>query len=281
MMKNVNPSDDKTFNYEKHVWGTTINRNGYDFPRLKFDYLVQSISSLHQNVLEIGCGAGKFLFSLAELFPEKEYTGVDISGTAIEKASKINRSSKISFIEGNAEDLHFEEQAFDVIIILDVLEHLIDPQKLIDDCYRFLKPGGVIHTFIPCEAHSVYWLAEKIFGFHTKERTVGHIQRFTRDKAEGLFNSSFIITNRKYSIDLLGSIMDYVLFSALLNKKFSSIFWGGNKYYNDTKAKSFKSKILNSLLATGSFIAYMESVLLQNSHLGATGIHLTLQKKSN
>lgn len=280
-MKNVNPSSDQTFNYEKHVWGTSINRNGYDFPRLKFDYLVQTISSSHKNVLEIGCGAGKFLFSLAELFPEKEYTGVDISSAAIEKASKINRSNKINFIEGNAEDLHFEENAFDFIIILDVLEHLNDPQKLIDDCYGFLKPGGVIHAFIPCEAHSVYWLGEKVFGFHTKERTVGHIQRFTRRKAEHLFNRSFIVTKRKYSFHLLGSSMDYLLFSTLLNKKFSSIFWGGNKYYNDRKAKSIKAKILNSLLATGSFIAYMESVLLQNTHLGATGIHLTLQKKSN
>lgn len=280
-MKNVNLSDDKAFNYEKHVWGTTVNRNGYDFPRLKFDYLVQSISSSHKNVLEIGCGAGKFLFSLAELFPEKEYTGVDISSAAIEKARKINRSNKINFIEGNAENLHFNENAFDVIIILDVLEHLNDPQKLIDDCYGFLKPRGLMHVFIPCEAHSVYWLGEKVFGFHTKERTVGHIQRFTRRTAENLFNRSFIITKRKYSFHLLGSSMDYLLFSALLNKKFSSIFWGGNMYYNDIKAKSIKAKILNSLLATGSFIAYTESVLLQNTHLGATGIHLTLQKKAN
>ena len=109
------------------------------------------------------------------------------------------------------------------MIILDVLEHLNDPQKLIDDCYGFLKPGGVIHAFIPCEAHSVYWLGEKVFGFHTKERTVGHIQRFTRRTAENLFNRSFIIMKRKYSFHLLGSSLDYLLFSALLNKKFSSI----------------------------------------------------------
>ncbi|RXK59304.1 class I SAM-dependent methyltransferase [Lacibacter luteus] len=280
-MKSVNLSSQQAFNYEKHVWGHAIDQNGYDFPRLKFDHLYHALSfSSPVKILEVGCGAGKFLFSLAELFPHSEFIGVDISEPAIKKAQAVNVNKKINFIVGDAEKLHFEENVFDAIIMLDVLEHLENPQKMIDDCYRFLKPGGVIHTFIPCEAHSVYWLGEKIFGFHTKEKTVGHIQRFSRKSAEALFSGRFVTIQKKFSFHLMGSIMDYILFSALLNKKISSIFWTGNKYYNSSSgSKSIKAKLLNSLLVAGSFIAYFESFLMQNSCFCATGVHLTLQKK--
>jgi 2-polyprenyl-3-methyl-5-hydroxy-6-metoxy-1,4-benzoquinol methylase len=269
------------YNYESDKWSGLINRKGLDFPRLKLDVMVKAIKSFNvQNILEAGCGGGKFVFSLSEDFPNARITGVDISKEAIEVAQKKNSNQNLHFLCANAEAMNFPEESFDVILLLDVLEHLEKPEKTVMDCYRFLKPNGIIHAFIPCEAHSVYWLGERILGFHSKEKTAGHIQRFKKTDALNLFGTHMHIVQKRYSFHLLGSIMDYLLFTTLLNKKSSNVFWSENKYYNTGKKKSFAGTIMNLLLSFGSAIAYCESLLLQNVSFTATGIHITAQKVS-
>lgn len=274
----MNSINNTTYNYEEHTWGHKIDLRGLDFPRLKFDYLLQALlSKKPEKVLEVGCGAGKFIFALADHLPDTEFTGIDISHQAISKAQSLNRNSRIKFSVADATKMNFNTDSFDAIIILDVLEHVHNPCKVVHDCNRFLKAGGVLHTFIPCEAHSVYWLSEKLTGFHTKERTAGHIQRFTRSDAVSLFNDRFTLLQTKYSFHLLGSILDYLLFTALLNEKLNRIFWSDNKYYAGRKEKKMVSGILNGLLTIGSLIGYFESKVLQNTKFFATGVHLTFR----
>ncbi len=277
----MNVGPDTIFSYETHTWGNCINRRGYDFPRLKFDILLDALKqSEPKRFLEVGCGAGKFLFSLADEFPAAHFTGIDISNSAILKACQNNKRQNIQFLKADAQQMNFEEGYFDAIIVLDVLEHVNNPEKVIQDCYRFLKPGGVLHTFIPCEAQSIYWISEKIIGFHTKERSVGHIQRFTRKQAKALIETKMSILDIKYSFHLFGSIMDYILFSALLNRSFSKRFWSVNKFYGQREKKSIFSGFLNTALTLGSYLAYFESLLLERVAFTATGIHLTAIKKS-
>ena len=89
-MEQLNNIDKAEYDYEEHTWGHRIDLNGLDFPRLKFDHLLHAISTqIPTKVLEVGCGAGKFIFALAERFPETYFTGVDISTPAISK-SKAN-----------------------------------------------------------------------------------------------------------------------------------------------------------------------------------------------
>jgi ubiquinone/menaquinone biosynthesis C-methylase UbiE len=268
------------FSYETHTWGHSINRKSYDFPRLKFDILLKILKPHEpKKILEVGCGAGKFIFSLAEEFPATSFTGIDISNSAISKANQKNNRSNVHFLIGDAQKMNFDSDSFDAVILLDVLEHVKDPEKVIHDCCRFLKPGGIIHAFIPCEAHSIYWLGEKIFGFHTKEKVVGHVQRFTRRKANALIETKMTIIDIRYSFHLIGSIMDYALFSALLNKSFSERFWSVNKFYGQRKKKSIFSGLLNAALTLGSYLAYFESLLLRRFAFTATGVHITAIKK--
>lgn len=277
-MKQVNNINKADYNYEEHTWGHKIDVNGLDFPRLKFDYLFDVLySQKPEKVLEVGCGAGKFIFALADRFPETHFTGIDISTQAISKAKAFNQSDKIEFLIADAGEMNLMPDSFDAIIMLDVLEHVPNPQKVIQDCSSFLKRGGLLHTFIPCEAHSIYWLSEKLIGFHTKERTAGHVQRFTRKEAVSLFNGKLTHLETKYSFHLLGSCLDYLLFTALLNKRLKKIFWKENKYYTAGSTK-MRSRILNGLLTFGSSIGYAESKILQDQKFLATGIHLTFRK---
>ena len=53
-------------------------------------------------------------------------------------------SSRYELHQANAENLPFEDNSFDAIYICWVLEHVTNPQKIIDQCYRVLRKGGII-----------------------------------------------------------------------------------------------------------------------------------------
>jgi SAM-dependent methyltransferase len=91
-------------------------------------------------LLDIGCGTGW----LAEHFPN--YTGIDGSNDAVEIATGLGRN----VILGNVEDpLPFSDEAFDAVVMKDLLEHLAEPVGLVREARRVLRPGGLIFASSP------------------------------------------------------------------------------------------------------------------------------------
>jgi SAM-dependent methyltransferase len=50
---------------------------------------------------------------------------------------------------GNAHNLPFKENSFDNIIMTSLLEHVQEPQKVVDEAYRIIKPNGLIVVYVP------------------------------------------------------------------------------------------------------------------------------------
>ncbi len=99
------------------------------------------------HVLDIGCGAGFLSNDLARA--GHMVTGIDISVSSLETAKKYDTTKSVTYLEANAYHLPFEEESFDVICALDVIEHVDDYTKLIQEGSRVLKKGGLFffHTF--------------------------------------------------------------------------------------------------------------------------------------
>ncbi len=93
-----------------------------------------------QKILEIGCGPGALAESLKRWYPKSQIFGVDRDSNFIDFASRKNPS--ISFSEGDAAHLAFEEESFDVTVSNTVAEH-IAPAEFYGEQYRVLKKGGV------------------------------------------------------------------------------------------------------------------------------------------
>ena len=91
-------------------------------------------------VLEIGCGPGALAESLRRWFPNAEITAIDRDSRFISFA-KAN-IPRVVFREGDATDLPFEDQSFDVTISNTVQEH-IEPTVFWREQLRVLKPGGI------------------------------------------------------------------------------------------------------------------------------------------
>lgn len=96
-----------------------------------------------QKLLDIGCGRGEFLRGFMRC-GTKGY-GVDRSRAAA--ALCPDAELRTSDLENEA--LPFEDDFFDVVFSKSVIEHFYYPEKLMQEIYRVLKPGGLVITMCP------------------------------------------------------------------------------------------------------------------------------------
>lgn len=98
-------------------------------------------------VLDIGCAKG---FFLAECQKNNfEVYGVDISSYIVNHAKKFLKTNKIYKIDLTSEKLAFKNNYFDIVTMLDSLEHIENPQNALREAYRILKKGGLLHIRLP------------------------------------------------------------------------------------------------------------------------------------
>jgi ubiquinone/menaquinone biosynthesis C-methylase UbiE len=270
--------------YKWKSWGASAIKEAKDLPTLKLNYLLRALAHKDRGsatVLEIGCGSGKMLASMKKHYPGLHLAGIDMSEEQIRLAR--DKTPDVEFICGDGERLPFKDDSFDFTVFCDYLEHVEHPIQAMAEIYRVLKPGGIFHGYIPAENEGVYRLSKKVFGRHFKEKTGGHIQQFSLDKIDDMIvRAGFVITEKKYSYHLLGSIMDYTLFAMLLNRRLAELFWAKNKYYRDPETHpSLSSRILNFTMGFGNLIAYEESAFLQNTKFSATAVHITARKNKS
>ena len=102
------------------------------------------VNSNRKNILEIGCGDAGRLNYLKTKFYNNSYFGLDPSAFAIKFGKKIN--SKLKLKIGEASELKFEDNKFDIVIFGFCL-YLCDDDdlfKISSECYRVLRENGII-----------------------------------------------------------------------------------------------------------------------------------------
>lgn len=94
-------------------------------------------------VLDIGCGTGRLLHRLAIKFPTLEGTGLDLSTEMISQAQQTNQhTDSITYRQGNAEYLPFGDEQFDAVFNTISFLHYPNPQKVLSEISRVLRPNG-------------------------------------------------------------------------------------------------------------------------------------------
>lgn len=105
-------------------------------------------------LLEVGCGNGKVLKSMAEVGWRVE--GVDFDPIAVEKAKRDGL--QVHF--GTLEAQEYPKSHFDAITMSHLIEHVHHPLRLLGECHRILKPGGRLVIVTP---NNESW-GHRIFG---------------------------------------------------------------------------------------------------------------------
>lgn len=92
------------------------------------------------SLLDIGCGPGEFTNEIGKAIGAGKLYGIDKHDSAIKKARK--RGIIVKKLDLDKAGLPFRKKSFDVIVCNQVIEHLLDPDKLVKEIYRTLKDDG-------------------------------------------------------------------------------------------------------------------------------------------
>lgn len=153
-------------------------------------------------LLDIGCGDGTLGYFAKEKY--KEVYGVDIVEGALEIARK--RGLTTIRVNLNEEKLPFDEQFFDTVTCLDVIEHIFDPRNLIKEISRVLKTEGIAIISSPNTRHLSRVLSLLVKGRFPKTSgdeegyDGGHIHYFTYKDLEALLEQNGFEVLGKYGV---------------------------------------------------------------------------------
>lgn len=179
--------EDKYLILEKNWWWFEGRR----------DLILQLIKDIpYEKVLEIGCGSGELSKYL------KNYTGIDISP----------KSSK--FIIGDAQKLPIKNDKFDLILLLDLLEHTND-KLVMEEVYRVLKPEGCVIITVP--GFMFLWSQHDIDNHHIKRYRRGELplNKFYKIKFTYwnclLFPMMALAKKKKSQLTVLPKVVNYIL----------------------------------------------------------------------
>jgi ubiquinone/menaquinone biosynthesis C-methylase UbiE len=120
-----------------HTWRTALNSASYLLPYLKPD----------MKVLDIGCGPGTITVDLAGYVPQGTITGLERAGGVLTQARALAQErgvTNIEFVEGDANNLQYEDGSFDVVLCHQVLQHVGDPVGIMREMKRVAKSGGIV-----------------------------------------------------------------------------------------------------------------------------------------
>lgn len=145
--------------------------------------IIEKSATKNPRILDVGCGTGGNL-EMLQKFGAAE--GVDVSDDALE----FCQSKGLTVHKGLAEEMPFEDELFDIVTALDVVEHLDDDIAGLKEMNRVLKTGGRTLIFVP----AFMWL------WGVQDDVSNHRIRYTkRQIVERLEKSGFEIERATYA----------------------------------------------------------------------------------
>ncbi|MBX7167447.1 MAG: class I SAM-dependent methyltransferase [Pirellulales bacterium] len=137
-----------------------------------FDHLVSVFrfpTDRRPTLLDVGCATGAFLLTARQRF---DVEGVELGADTAEVA----RKQGLQVTTGRLQDVSGEGR-FDVITMLQLIEHITDPAELLTEARRLLRPGGIVYLDTP----NVDSASFRLFGnLHTHVSSFGHVSLFTK-----------------------------------------------------------------------------------------------------
>ncbi len=144
-----------------------------------------------RKILDAGCGVGRYIYNLSKKNPEDQFWGIDIGSNNIAEASQ--NFPQINFQIMSVEKLTFPDNFFDMIISRDVLEHVDNPDKALDEMIRVLANEGKLIIKIPGEK-SENWLLKIRPGYFAE---IHHLRIFSGTQLEDMVTTRGLVLTKK------------------------------------------------------------------------------------
>ena len=192
--------DNKKFYEEK--WKEEIDRViGQDYDQYKNKYIgtpkitliekwFQYLPEKPVTICEVGCGSGRVLSYFKEKFNIEQAIGFDISDRSISFAKKHHPDCNFEVLDIDQQQIPFEDDAIDVVILCDIIEHVFDYKTLFAEAMRV---GKNVLVKIPLERNLMTMIATllKKPTVFSKRHPHGHIHAFSRKAFLAFLHSEF------------------------------------------------------------------------------------------
>ncbi len=146
--KNIDTAEIAKFEALASRWWDTSSefKPLHEINPLRLNYIDRRVSLENKDVIDVGCGGGILSESMAKI--GAKVTGIDMGKAPLNvaKLHALESGVDVNYLQSTAEDIAIQyPQKFDVVTCLEMLEHVPDPQSVIESCYKLVKPGG--HVF--------------------------------------------------------------------------------------------------------------------------------------
>jgi 2-polyprenyl-3-methyl-5-hydroxy-6-metoxy-1,4-benzoquinol methylase len=203
-------------------------------------------------VLEVGCGVGWF----GKKLTSAQYTGLEYSHTAAEKARASGLDVRTESIEGHAQAC---PAAYQVVCSFQVLEHVSGPGAFIASCIECIEPGGLLIFAVPSEDSYLKFVQNGFLNLPPHHLT--HWPDKTLEAIAGIFPVSLVAIEHEVVADC--HLQAYV--STMISRRLNAIL-GRPKTVID---HSITAKLLNKFASvTGGWMSKMfdDAVFLPRGH---------------
>lgn len=134
--------------YDDDRWGIISGKRVLLQREKKCLEIISRLKPKPASMLDVGCGDGFFLKHAEQILGrECDLHGVDYSQYRLAKARELPFAFKQANIE--TEGLPYDPQAFDLVYAAELIEHLVNPDYFLEECWRVLKPDGYLLISTP------------------------------------------------------------------------------------------------------------------------------------
>jgi len=138
---------------KRYSAGYREDLSGYEFARWRaLDHFIRKILRLKnvKTALDYGCGNGLYVDLWKKVFPSGDLHFCDVSSVALEQLVSKYPEFKSKCAEVKQNKAPFNNNFFDVIISVEVIEHVENLNEYLNDVHRLLKQGGFFIFTTPC-----------------------------------------------------------------------------------------------------------------------------------
>lgn len=191
-------------------------------------------------LVEVGAGTGSVCGFLAQ-------NGIEVTAIEPLKAGATSIQKKgIQTICGRLEIVNFPPESIKAYGVFDVLEHIENPNQLLDEMYRTLEPGGYLLVTVPCGQ----WLWGEM------DKSIGHYRRYSTRKINEVVNrSGFTPIRSRYlflTLVLPAFILRAIPFRLGIPKSEQKVF---ETVQSEQSSNVFVNTIMSFVLSIESFIS--------------------------
>lgn len=172
------------FDYFEAKKGATL----HDERRVR-EYIISKIPKNVNSILDVGCGNG---WVAKEFIPKGKWVySLDVSVTNPSKARKLYPDEKHFGIAADSFHLPFNDNFFDCVIASEIIEHVFDPAKFVQELFRVVKKGGSLIITTPYKEKLIYYLC-----IHCNQKTPAnaHIHSFDEKELGNLYKENDLIS---------------------------------------------------------------------------------------